>query len=387
MTAALPLTPLEQASGVPLGQDGDPPPLDRSERRHPRTALADAIRPALAGGPCYVSFSGGRDSSAVLAVAVDTARRAGLPDPIPVSLRFPDVASTEESRWQELVIAHLQVGRWEIVTITEELDLLGAAARSALMRHGVLYPPNAFFHDPILSLARGGTVLTGVDGDGLFRDWRWARAQQVLHRRVGPRPRDALRVGLALAPAAIRRRFIRTFDMPTAPWLRPAAQHELVALAQATIAAEPRRWDRRVSFYRRARYLRLAGHSLALLGADHQARVVNPLLDPSFLAAVARSGGAAGYGSRTAALRTLFGDLLPAEVIARRTKGEFGRALWRSGARAFAQRWDGSGIDPERVDADRLRDAWRSENPVFGSSTLLHIAWVAAQRSGQGPSE
>jgi hypothetical protein len=66
----------------------------------------------------------------VLAAAVEVARREGLPDPLSVTLRFPGVASTEESRWQELVIAHLGVRECERIVVGDELNLLGPVARA-----------------------------------------------------------------------------------------------------------------------------------------------------------------------------------------------------------------------------------------------------------------
>ena len=76
------LSPLEVASGLVFGllpaAEAAPaagPPED------PLEALEAAVRPALERSPCVVSFSGGRDSSAVLAVATQVARREGLPLP------------------------------------------------------------------------------------------------------------------------------------------------------------------------------------------------------------------------------------------------------------------------------------------------------------------
>src|SRR4051794_15301588 len=249
------LTRWERATGLALGADRSQhrPLLGRSDRS-PRGALAAELTEALASSPCVVSFSGGRDSSAVLAAAVEVARREGLPEPVPVTLRFPGVASTEESRWQELVVAHLRVGDWERIEIRDELDLLGPVARSALTTHGLLWPPNAYVHVPIIDRARGGCVLTGLDGDGLFGDWRWARAQAFLHARVRPERRDALRVALALAPPLARRRWMRPPVLNVVPWLRPEARAELARLARADAAREPRRWDRRIAYYKQRRY-------------------------------------------------------------------------------------------------------------------------------------
>jgi asparagine synthetase B (glutamine-hydrolysing) len=344
-----------------------------------RAALSARVGDALRRQPCCVSFSGGRDSSAVLAVATAVARRDGLPDPVPVTVRFTGIAASGESYWQQLVVDHLRLREWEVIRVGEELDLLGAIARRALNDHGLMWPPNAYIHVPILERAVGGCVLTGFDGDGLLGDWRWRRAQTVLGGRARPEPRDVPRVALALAPPRARRPLMRPPLLGAVPWLRPAARRELAAAARDHAAREPRRWDRRVAYYARHRYLRLAVHSLDLLGARSGVELVHPLLDPGFLGAVAAAGGAGGYGDRTEAMRVLFGDLLPEALTGRRRKADFGAAIWRREARAFAAGWDGCGLDRELIDPALVREAWSAASPYFGSSTLLHAAWLAAQ--------
>ena len=171
----------------------------------PRAELEAAILPALRRSPCLVSFSGGRDSSAVLAVAVAVARREGLQAPIPVTHRFPAAAGTDESAWQEKVITHLGLDDWLRVELSSELDAVGPVATSVMERHGLLWPCNTYFHDPIFEAASGGAVLTGIGGDEAFMGSPWDRAVSVLQGRVRPVPRDILRVGFALAPAMVKR--------------------------------------------------------------------------------------------------------------------------------------------------------------------------------------
>jgi asparagine synthase (glutamine-hydrolysing) len=369
----------ELATGLALGADelelGDLP----SSAGTPREVLAEVMGEALCRTPCAVSFSGGRDSSAVLAVATEVARRQGFPDPVPVTLRFPGVASTEESQWQELVVRHLRLREWEQIPIDDELDLLGLVAQRGLREHGLLWPPNVHVHVPMLERARGGCLLTGFDGDGLLGDWRWSRPWALLRGRARPWPRDLLRFGLALAPRRLRSRWMRPTLVQVVPWLRDEARAEFVERVRADAVREPRRWDRRIGYYRSRRYVRVTVRSLGLLAASRGLEVRHPLLDDRVLAALAVDGGATGYGDRTAATARLFGDLLPAELIARRGKAEFGRALWKPAALAFAAGWDGSGLDDELVDPERVRQAWRQPNPLFGSNTLLQLAWLRAQ--------
>jgi len=337
------------------------------------------VLPALEQAPCVVSFSGGVDSSAALALAVHVARERGLADPVPVSLRFPGVASTEESDWQELVVSHLELADWERIEIGGELDFLGETARTALVAHGLLWPANAHFHAPVFARAAGGSVLTGLDGDGLFRGWRWQRARAALARPPAAAPRDVLRVLFAAAPAPVRAAGILPRLPPYRTWLRPMASWQLRARLAVEAGREPTRWDTRIEWYARRRYLTLGVHSLALLAGAHDVQVVHPLLDPAVLSALAAGGGATGYGTRGEAMSGLIGDLLPSELFTRRTKGEFGRALWGEGSRAFAEDWDGRGLDLDLIDPEALARAWKAENPPLAAATLLQAAWLAAQ--------
>ena len=376
------LSALERVSGLVAGpQPGLPLRLPRHGGRSPRAALEDAVLDSLRHPPCVVSFSGGRDSSAVLATAVAVARREGLPDPIPVSLRFSGVASTDETTWQELVIRHVGVTDWQRIEVGSDLDLLGDIACASLRRHGLLWPPNAHFHEPMFALARGGHLLTGLDGDGLLGAWRWARAQSVLMRRTPIRPRDVLRVALAVSPSALRQQAIHRQPLPPVTWLRPRAQRAFERLWVRETAAEPRRWDRRITWYSGRRYLFLAKHSLGVLAVHHGCTVRHPLTDPVFLAAMAHSGGAVGWPDRTSAMAALVGDLLPKALVERRGKAEFGRAFWGERARAFAASWNGTGVDGAMADADLLRAAWSAPNPWFASITPLHAAWLACDAS------
>jgi asparagine synthase (glutamine-hydrolysing) len=123
------LTPLDIATGMPFGAPRRPAPLPA-----PAAGLDAAILPALRHGPCLVSFSGGRDSSAVLAAAVAVARREGLPEPVPVTLRAPHAPRADESAWQERVVGHLGLGDWVRLDAGDELDAVGPHARRALTR-------------------------------------------------------------------------------------------------------------------------------------------------------------------------------------------------------------------------------------------------------------
>ena len=106
-------------------------------------------------------------------------------------------------------------------------------------------------------------------------------------------------------------------------------------------------------------------------------RVEAPLLDPGFVGAFARAGGAGGWGGRTATMDALARDLLPAEVVGRTSKAYFNRVFFGEESRAFAAKWSGRGLDETLVDPEVLRREWLSEIPDFRTSMLLQSAWLA----------
>jgi asparagine synthase (glutamine-hydrolysing) len=384
--AAPVLDDLEVASGIVVGLEpraGEAPVAKPGPRRGAadtaRAALEEVVAGYLAAGPVAVSFSGGRDSSAVLALTAYVARREALPLPVPVTFRFPGVASTEESEWQVAVMEHLGLHDWVRLDLDDELDLLGDMATTCLRRHGLLWPPNTYFHLPLFRAARGATVLTGLDGDGLFGTWRWRHAQAVLHRRVAAGWRDVPRIGFALAPPALRRAALAHRGTYVPEWLTPEAGRRFVERTLTFMASEPRRWDRRARWHARARALHLAATNLALVAEDAGARVAHPLLDPRVVSALATEGGAAGLGGRTDIMRHLFGDLLPESVVARETKAVFGAAVWHAHTRAFVDEWDGGGLDPQVVRPDALRAAWHRDLVPFTAWTALHAVWLSTQ--------
>ena len=89
------LTPIELATGVVFGVN--PLRLPAATTTPPQ-ALEAAVRPALQRGRCFVSFSGGRDSSPVLAAAAAVARREGLAAPVP-SFRTANGAVLNFATW------------------------------------------------------------------------------------------------------------------------------------------------------------------------------------------------------------------------------------------------------------------------------------------------
>ena len=377
------LTALELATGILFGDSGEPaaplPPLPRGQGA--RAALENACTAALQRGPCLVSFSGGRDSSLVLAAAANAARREGLALPVPVTNRFASVAHSHESDWQELLVAKLGLTDWVRLELSDELDVVGELATRGLRRHGLLWPFNAHFHAPLLELASGGTLLTGIGGDELLGSSRWAHPLAVLSGSVRPRPRDVARLGLIAAPPRLRTVALARRAPEVFPWLRPAAARALGRAWAADQAREPMRLAVRLRRLPQRRALRVGLGSLDLLAADAGAAIAHPLLDPRVLAAVAAAGPRGGWIDRTHAMRALFAGLLPAELLARSSKAHFDGAFWGPGARRFAASWQGEAIESGVVDPSALARLWAGPEPDAHTFLLLQAAWL--ERHGQ----
>jgi hypothetical protein len=370
---------VERLASLLLGNDDDVSPLPPPPRRGVLAALERVLLGPLQRTPCVVSFSGGRDSSAVLAVTADVARRHGLPLPVPVIMRFPNDPQSEESAWQELVLDHLGLAP-EIVHVQHELDALGDVATEAVGRLGVRWPANAYLHAPVLERARGGSLLTGVGGDELLGT-RAARVVFLSRGRALPRRSDLREVPGSLRSRRAREAAWVRDNGPRFPWLTPEGEHTVhLALAREE-TAWPHRWDRSLTHWHRSRAFSAVSGLIGLYAERFDVQVTNPLLDPAVLAELRRIGGATGFGSRTAAMKRLFGGLLPAQVLARETKAGFNRAVFGPAVRAFAREWDGIGVDERWVDVEALRDAWLSPTPDFRSIILLHQAWSSTQAS------
>lgn len=385
MRPAPPLKPLEIAYGLPIGAERALPLEPQVPCSGPRAALEAVLIEALSRRPCLVSFSGGRDSSALLALAVHVARREGLDLPVPATLVFPGSRAANEEEWQRAVLQHLCIEEQLRIEIAgDELDAVGPVATDVLQRHGLVWPFNTHFHRPIMERASGGTVVTGFGGDEVARTSATSYAERALSRWHWPSGADLLVVGLALSPRAVRaevhrRRFLK--EASAFPWLTREGRRQLARALGDDQAAVPLGWSRTLrERIWRDRYFRICREAFSLVADDLGVRMVHPFLHERVLDALAQSGGFRGFGGRTELMATLFGDLLPEQVVGRTTKGVFTEPLWTTTAVEFARHWSGRGVDPELVDPERLRDHWLDEDRSVLSTTLLQQAWLHDRR-------
>jgi asparagine synthase (glutamine-hydrolysing) len=368
------MDPLEIAGGWVNGYD--PVPMPAGPHESPRHVLDRMLVAHLSATPCLVAFSGGRDSSVLLAAAVAVARREGLPLPVPITLSYPDVADSDEAAWQQTVLAHLGIRDRIVLTVHDEHDPLGPVATPVLRRHGLVWPPNIAPTLRMMTMARGGVLLTGEGGDESFGLKRITPLSKVLKSR-GRAPAavygDAAR---ALAPSALRRRSAGR-DRYVRPWLRPGVEETLAARDAADQAAYALHAGHNTWQFATRRCARIGYETVRVLGAELDVEYVQAFAEPAMVSAVASTGGFWGWTGRTATMRDLFGDLLPRPVLERRTKATFATAVFRRHTREFARNWTGDGVDESLVDPAALRTNWLSPTPHAPSMTLLQQAWLA----------
>jgi len=342
-----------------------------------REVLEQVLRDALTGAPCYVLFSGGRDSSALLALATHVARADGLPEPVPVTVRHPQAPESDETSWQELVLEHLRLREHVVLEFHGEQRLLGEVATAALLRRGPLWPEAVQLQGAVYGHLDPGTVISGEGGD-LVLDGQRAGDLRAALAMTRPRRRHLRRGLRAARPGALRRHELRrrAADL-TPPWLRPPAAEAYLRQVLA-MSAEPLRWDAATRAVVRSRPMVVAMDNFEAGIAEYGSRPVTPFTDLRVVDALAAEGGPLGLGDRTAIFRRLFHDVLPDRVLARRSKASFNSTRWGPQEREFARSWDGTGLDAEWVDPVALRAAWLEEDPHPAADFLLHVAWAHA---------
>ncbi|MDQ1725166.1 MAG: hypothetical protein QOG52_2194 [Frankiaceae bacterium] len=377
------LTDVEIAWGWPYGIDPSVPARPPSAQPTARSVFDGIIRDALVSGSCAVSFSGGRDSSAVLAVAVDVARREGLPLPAAVTFHYPGDADADEREWQELVVRHLKVDDWQRVDASEGTDLLGAAATEALRAAGrPIFPAAAGLWPWRVQQHSADVWLTGEYGDNVMGVQRATPISHLVRRRGRVRAPYWWAAAMALAPSPVWARY-SLGDDSSLPWLRPEVVPLRRAAARADALTEPRWWDDNVWHVGRVRSVTMGNRVVHALAAGAGATLVEPFGTDAFRAAWAREGGRLGFPGRTAAMRSLFADVLPEAILARQTKATFNAGLVGPATREFIDGWTGSGVDSDLVDPEQLAANWQTGSPHALSLLLMQQAWLA-QTGAQG---
>lgn len=374
------LTPLEQAIALPFPSPRHrPSPSAACTAASARRALEVALADPVVAPHCYVLFSGGRDSSGLLALATHVARRLGADDPIPVIVRHRHAPLADEASWQSLVLDHLGLHNSIILDFDGEQSLLSDAATTSLRRNGLIWPAAIQLHGAIYRNLEPGSVISGEGGD-----------MMVSGRRITPLASAVTaanwRLAARLAPSTLwpgrlgrTRRELRAAIRKTAPWLRTEPTNALIE-AMSSLRREHLSWRRAVTMLALSRTARVGSQNFLAMARTFGLAPVNPFESLEFAEALAREGRFGGLGDRTTLMRRLFGDLLPDVVNARTTKAAFNETRWTRREREFARDWNGAGVDPRYIDADRLRETWLADKPSAFSDLHLHAAWLAHNR-------
>ena len=346
--------------------------------RDPRRAIDEATSSAFSRQQVFVSFSGGRDSSAVLALAVEFARRNGRPDPVPVILRYPGHDDADETDWQKMVLRHLGLSNEIVHERRTPQTYLDAEVKSSLRERGLLWPAALHLDHVVFQTARGGMLLTGEGGDEVLGARRITPITLLVRERRRPSLALIQWALQSLEPRwLVRRRILRELiGTPLAGWVGSDTLRDM-ATERASLRA-PLHWGNETRMIIDGIVPEVLTHNLAVLCGDFDIEARHPLLDEGFLHAWAESGGRWGFAGRTDAMRRLFSDLLPEPILSRSTKAHFGSSRWGEAERDFALNWDGSGL-PADIDPERIRAHWLSEHPSGTSALALHAAWLHSE--------
>ncbi len=249
-----------------------------------------------------------------------------------------------------------------------------------MQRHGLYWPANAHTMVPLLRAADGGSLVTGSGGDEVFNSL--IRKRKMSAREMAKllsAKRFLFYQALRALPLPLRRRYWarRTFRLR---WLQPKALREI----RRRYVEKHRqvRWDLRslLTNLDNSRYLELTRAIFPTLARDAGAELHEPFLEPRFFQAVIRSAPAEGFTSRNHALAAMFEDLLPPETVKRDTKAVFTEVFSSRETLAFAEAWDGTGLDRSLIHPEVLRNEWLKPKSDLRSLTPLQAAWLAQAR-------
>lgn len=360
------LTEWEIATGWVSGRL--PPPCAAGGQDHrptPLAALEQAVLPALNRPPCVVSFSGGMDSSFVLAVAALAARKNGLAPPIPVSWQVSGAPAADESARQATVLAELDIHDRVILQAGDDLDFVGPVAGRLLSSWGLRYPGNLHLHLPLLEQVVGGSLLTGVGGDQVLTSWATPPS--------GMRSRGRTALPLAVRVALSRRRHRAD------TWLHGTVHRDLLRRLEKEACDEPVTPVGRLSWQVSSRALAMGVANLDSVARDLDVQVINPLLDTTFHRALGRSLDDETELTRAEMIGVIGGSNLPPVVARRRPKARFDEVLVRRHTRDLVAGWNGAAIPADLVNCRALRERWSSSSFPTATSLLLQSVWLSRQ--------
>lgn len=354
-------------------------PFPSAAPHHPFEALKSTIERAAEGRTVYVTFSGGRDSSGILAAAVSLAQERRIPAAVPFTYVYPGLEESDESDWQELVVQHLGVQDWVRLEVRDgENEYLGPRVSRSLLRRGLVFPAAAHLWADMFERTAGGLVVTGEGGDDVFLPKRASSMVAALRGRFRPGSprRDAL---WSLAPERMRRSRARAASVLDMPWLTASAREEFLSDVLRDQVHEPISLRGGLEVLCSAQFREAYVQTMTTLAAEYGSVVADPFWHPQFLSSYSRHAPYFGYADRTEAMTAVFGRVLPGEVLRRASKARFNTAYFGHSTREFARDWNGTGVNTELVDVEELRQAWLADRVPALVVLLLQQAWLAQQ--------
>lgn len=373
---SLGMTPLDLATGGVWGREPRAPLSRDPATPTVREAITELARSIDRRDRAFLAFSGGTDSSIALAIATQVAREQDAPDPVPITIRYPDIDASIDP-WQERVVAHLGLQDWVRINARDELDVVGPHAQATLRRHGILFPANGYVVEPQAEVAAGGALIVPIGGSDFHLFWHWGPLMDVVAGRRRPARRDLPHAVLAAMPRRARRRLLRRRLEREAPaWLTPEGKAELVDVMAATAADTPLSFAAAIREQRTHRCFAVTQQGLDDLAAHHDVALVLPTLDDRITAATAHQGGWRGPGDRLHAVQAQFGDLLPWQERRRYRKPSVHGAFFGRHTREFVAQWSGGGLEGLPVNLDVLRSQWAAGTFHFRSMAMLQLAWL-----------
>ena len=374
------LTSIELATGIVLGSGSGP---------RPRCPLRRPVTRPSARSSASACRAGPRPVLRELLRRAGTRRRCSpRPRPPPAAPdsrrrsrstnRFPTCAHTDETRWQELVVAHLGLDDWVRLELTDELDVVGEIATRGLARHGA---PVALQRPLPRAAARGGRRRHAPDRDRRRRGPRQlalgacggGRVRCGARRGTGPSsPRAPVR---ARARAAGHHRPARPASLPLAP---PPTRRARSCGRGPRIRRSSRRGSAPACARSHGEPAHRAGPRELRSAGGRRRCGRRPSPPRSAVPRGARRRRRPGFGwtDRGDAMEALFRRALPAPLLRRATKARFDGAFWGPESRALARSWDGEAADPAVVDPGALTREWAKQEPDAHTYLLLQATWL-----------
>lgn len=212
----------------------------------------------------------------------------------------------------------------------------------------------------------------------MFSPWRRHHARRRLPVRGYPPRKAVKRAAFNLLPERLRVRLVLE-RLHGLAWLRPQARREVERRYRAWLRRRASSWADAIGRVPDSRLFELTQAIFRAQARDADVTLVQPFFDAGFIRAVGESAPRLGFPSRAAAMELHFGDVLAPKMLERTTKAVFDELHGGRSSRAFAETWDGRGVDPAWVDPEALRREWLSPCPEYRSLNALNAAWLASR--------